>query len=700
MKTKKLPLLLAIAAFGLTSCFDIAGLTGSAQSTGDTDSSEIIDSIISSDSETGDSSSSGDPSATSSEEPASSSSEGPTSSSSEGPTASTSDEPGPSSSEEPASSTSEEPATSTSEEPEPEPEPEPDEEEKNAISITNSLGDYPFTVGDTIDLDEYITVNYSDGSSDKAYSITTSSSVVTIENHVVTFTAAGSCILRCASNDGNVSTRISLTAKTAETMEVIDFLYPILDNDENFTYKLYDSSDGYITHYGTFAYTENYTAMYDPDDYGILGLYSTFGGQILATLSDGNYYWGNFVDGGADVEFDPGIESNGAYYYIRMANVLDPLDFDVYTDETNGNYILGGTSVSEALFYNLSLGTSSYYTFGPAQILGWIDNDGDGVNDELVLIPTFYDAYNDGYTYYTDVIVGITDIGTTGIDVLDNAIDNPDYLPRGIEYDDLGTALDALAAADNYTVDIGVYGYDYANDEFYSEIPEDHFLNDWLGITKSVEQTNYVTADGIYSEVTVYGDEEPSYEFAYFNNDSRCYYYTNGNHPWNGGTSNHIVSRLYGVTDVFEYDWVTPSLASNIDSASLSGLNFTGYEENGGYQTWTADLGDYDGTTQTNGLFVSLFDQFSVFATNDGKLGTYLGGQTWFSTSSGYASFTISGAYDYIDVYEDGSISISCYIYEPTSNHTAANSYAFLTYTFQAASQGATEVDFDSLLAE
>ncbi len=572
-----------------------------------------------------------------------------------------------------------------------------------ASSITNNLGSYPFTVGETIDLDEYITVNYNDGSTDQDFSVSCSSAGVTIEDHSVTFTAAGDYTLEIESGDGYRTIRASVTVKTAETMEVIDFLYPILNNTDNFTYKLYEYNYyyGFFSHYGTVAHTETYTTMYDPDDYGTVSLYSSFDGQILATLSDGNYYWGNFVDGGADVEFDPGIESNGSYYYIRMANILDPLDFDVYTDETYGDYIAGGTSVSEALFYNLSLGTSSYYTFGTCDLVAWVDNDSDGVYDEVVLWPSVWSDYYNQYIYYTDLIVGITDIGTTGIDVLDNAVGNADYLPDPIEYDDLGTALDALASAKNYTVEVSLYGYDYSNDEFYSDIPEDHFLNDWLGITKSIEQTNYVTEDGIYSEVTVYGDDDPSYEFAYFNNNSQGYYYANGTYPWDETyTYDHYLTAIEGVTDIFSEDDINYAFASNIDSSDLDTMNFSGYEEGEGYTTWEADVGYDDLTTKSDGLFEDILNQLSIFYnTTYGGLGSLLTYGGMYSSGTGSVSFDVSSWYDYITVYDDGSIDICAILYEPSSQYTSANSYAFVYFHFDFDTVNNTSYNFESLLS-
>ena len=91
-----------------------------------------------------------------------------------------------------------------------------------ASRINSTLGTTPFAIGTQVDLDEYITVVYTDNKEDKNFTvqcISANASDLTIDGHVVTTAVAGTYTVEVRSGDNARTMRIPLDFRTEEVME-------------------------------------------------------------------------------------------------------------------------------------------------------------------------------------------------------------------------------------------------------------------------------------------------------------------------------------------------------------------------------------------------------------------------------------------------------------------------------------------------
>ncbi len=596
--------------------------------------------------------------------------------------------------------------------------------DKTASSIRNTIGSNPFAVGTEINLDDYITVVYSNGTEDKDYTVSCSNANVTIAGHKATPTAVGTYTLDVSSSDGARSIRVSIDARSAEVMEIIDFLSPITTNTSNFIIDCYETSkSGSISRYQSAVHNEHYGVNANLDDLG-----ETYGGEpnslILAELSDGNYYQGYFNQNGQPV-FKPGVESNYANYFICMPTSLNPLGINEVEMETatgaTQTVIAGDASFSQEMCWAASYPIDQIYDivfigYSYSEVLGLYDTDGDGTKDTLIVKPSYvmyefeYDDEgnpvpvldDDGNMIemepfsFSNVILGIRNIGTASLDVMENVRNDASYLPQKLEASELQTSFAAVSAAKNYTVDIAAYPSDDTGAKLYSAAAGSAYST-VFGTSKPIYQTNSVTSEGVLGELGTLSNggsgetkDAATMQTGYFNRDGQGYSFTVGSYPLDESTSGdegtantpiNEVTALDGVTDVFAGAASAQTVA---DVTGFGELNITSKTTNGNEVTVVSEVGDNDGTTKANTLFETLFNQMTAYTI----------GESWTEavefTGGDYHALTIYS--DYIGLTCDtvtNEIHIEVLVYLPIGLDDA---YVVLTY--DVSSIGTTTADF------
>ena len=555
------------------------------------------------------------------------------------------------------------------------------------------------TIGDEINLDDYITIKYEDNSSDHKFSVSCANSAVSIDGHSVLATEAGTFSLLIEA--GSLQAKISLEVVTEEHMGLINFLEPLADSPQNFTIDLYASDYVYSA-----IHTENYVGVYDitnpaekiKNDDGTEDYNST----LIAKLSDDHAYWGH-IEGTTKNPvpvFDPGYASWNNYYITQDLS-LDATDFEV-TDLTE--YGLEDALVSSTAFEDsfMSVGLSrpesslaKYgYSWAGMLFMGLQDNDSDGVDDGAVFMALINEQQKDGSTQLgAFCYVQIRNIGDTSIDFMEKAIADDSYVPLIPKSDEVTTVFDAINAGKNYTVTLEAF----STDEDGKQI-EKPALNDGavalLGASYAKTVTT-VTESGIHSvleakaaeqadgALTV-GELKKQGELAVWTDGTNCYSSSLGK---DGNMS--AKEQIQEGKDVLSIDTVKPYTAQNVTRNEIENTVWTKKTVNGTKVTMKGQCGDNDNKGNvTDLLFVSLFDMSPFFS-----IGTNLGRAVEFNGGT-YGSLISMSNYDEVTVdTATNEVTVFVNAYLPFSD--IDNKYMGLKLTIT--NVGTTTNDFSSL---
>ena len=571
-----------------------------------------------------------------------------------------------------------------------------------ASRINSTLGTTPFAVGTQVDLDEYITVVYTDNKEDKNFTvqcISANASDLTIDGHVVTTAVAGTYTVEVKSGDNARTMRIPLDFRTEEVMEVIDFLMPITTHTQNFTIDLFETEDlSRFSYWNSVVHRETYGASYNKNNPGPEDF-------LIAQLADGRFYQGSFDNQGKPT-FQPGYLPNPTNYFIMMPSSINPLAFNTVVDEESGEtYLAGDASVSEALCWAASMPIDqiepTFVSYGDTQVVGFVDQEGDGEAETLLLIPSVNLLQDDPLTgeqtvqtiFYSNVIVGVRSIGSSSVEAIEEAQADSSFVPEVIEATELQAGFENVAELGNYTVDIAAYPSNAKGDKLYTAAEGGVFYV-MLGSDKPLYQTNKVTSEGVLGEVGYIGGtkdaevrEDAIIDVGYFNRDGQGYEFLVGTQPgiatdeFEPQTFNEV-KALDGVTDVFEYPDAKAQTVSEV--TGFNELNITEKTTEGDLVTVVSTVGDDTGTVKANNLFRTLFNQFSLYTI----------GESWTESQQFQA-----GDYHALTLYSDylgltvntktNEISIDVLCYIPVG---IEDGYVYLTYTIS--NIGTTTADF------
>lgn len=575
--------------------------------------------------------------------------------------------------------------------------------QESAISAATRISheELPYiTIGDVLDLDQYITIKYEDNSSDHKFSVTCTNSAVSIDGHSVIATEAGTYNLLIKA--GSLQAKLSLQVVTEEHMGLINFLAPLNDNPQNFTIDLFTDKK-YLY---SAIHTENYVGIYnvnDPaekvkDDDGKET--DEYNSTILAKLADGHAYWGH-IEGTAKNPvpvFDPGYASWNNYY-ITQSLSLDATDFEVTDLGGSDPALLSSASFEESFMsVGLSRPESSLakygYSWAGMAFIGLQDKDADGEDDGalfMALMNVTDEKGNPGLGLFA--YVQIRNIGTTDVDFLKNTTSDASYVPLIPKADEITTVFDQINQGKNYTVTLEMYSADDKGNPLATPASKDGTIAiTGASYTKTVTT---VTETGIHSVLERKAAEEAdgkvtvselakAGELAYWTDGTNCYTSSLGK---DGNMS--AKEQVQEGTDVLSIENVKPWTAQNVTANEINNTVWTKKTANGTKVTMKGQCGDNDNAGNvTNLLFVALFNM-SPFS----QIGTALGKAEQF-TNGEYGSLISMSNYEEVTVdtaTKDVTVFVNAYL--PFSDIENKNMGLKLTIS----NVGTTTNDFSSL---
>ena len=532
-----------------------------------------------------------------------------------------------------------------------------------------------------LNLDNFITIEYSDGSTDKNFELSTNAKSITIDGHKVKGSEVGTFYITVTA--GGLVTKLDVTVLSNDQIKMEAFLEPLLDDPQNFTIDVhYEDDNGQDQRLWKALHNARYTVIYDPDDLYAVDENGNPDNFILAKLSDGNGYQGSYTEGANHTPvptFEPGILSQYDWYYVTMPIELDAAD-STYISLDGDDILLMSPTFAESLMWASGLSHPKsngvelpYYG---AAFAGFQDINIDG-NPDIATFDIIVGDDTDNAVWCTLILEAI---GSSELSWMNAAIADASYIPAKITSNEITTAFLAANTAGNFTLTLEAYAYD---DDGNKIVPAEAdvaggAVANLFGSCDAVITEKY-TSTGIYTEYkrkelsqTAAGYSQAAdyslYDISAVWNDSGAAYSTrladNADQ-----TAKVLPARtaIAGTTDVFTLNEVKQMAANNVTAAACDAVNWTSKKTNGTKTIFTGDVGDDDRTTKGNLLFEQLLNMFggptysvlnNVIAGGKGNLGTmwtepqeFNGGDYHaLSLYSKYTSFSVDSATNEIEI--------------------------------------------------
>ena len=480
---------------------------------------------------------------------------------------------------------------------------------------------------------------------------------------------------------------ITIDCRSEKGIEVINFFKKLQANPTNYTVDMLDISNSGALSYGgeTAIHTDNYFIAFNKDNPGEVDEDGDANSVILAKLSDGKGYWGNFKADG-DVEFQPGdIGSNWGNYYVNMPLSIDGALFTSTFDRLGDETITAGKTVTETLHQTaLPRGLNDNYEFGETEIVELGKNDA-GEAESATFVFYVYAKANKN----TPLLAwGMTlrDIGTSKNDKVDAAAKNPAYLPQPLEVSEMKTAFGLAKAATNYTVTTKIVAAD-RNGQEVAQPDDTYAYTELFGTENALTEVTTVTPEGI--ESVLKDGEEVLKKVAYFNRDGHAYEVSGARNK--DGEMEYTSKELTGDDAVATAEAAVYTTAGFTDAAIDAGLWTKKVAKNDGTYLITGKVGDNDGTTASNLLYKQMMDQMALVQFKDSETnelesyGTYYTSaiKGWDAANTELHALTINSTYEGITVNPTtGEITALANIQCPASSR--ANLYWNTTYSISA----------------
>jgi len=403
-------------------------------------------------------------------------------------------------------------------------------------------------VGETINLDDFVTV-YSDDVESNVFTATVKTEdTVTLTDHILTVIAEGDITVEITEG-----VKTSLFRATAVSEILGNYIEDTASIGKNYFLELLytDDTSGELS--GTNAgwlHNENYFGYYE----GVLqGGEDLFTG-ILEAGSGDSYNYTMDDRAGTNLVVEPGKQSDLGLYYLAAA-------FPDLTSELSTNEAGTGLDIADGADFELnSLGVQ----FGEGDDIAW------GVSYEDVLLG---DATETAKTlvftlYYNGAADWQLALETDEASYTCQAIE--DYrtagtLPETLKVDELATKADEIAATTNYTMDFKAGFFNYS-DGSAATMESD-------GGLPTINETTYVDENTIYTY-----DKDSGAAFGSTIEEGKAYNFTN---IVDGVATTTITktedTEATTVTDIAAYasDKVVTALSAD---GLLTGLNVTGKE--------------------------------------------------------------------------------------------------------------------------
>lgn len=316
------------------------------------------------------------------------------------------------------------------------------------------------SVGDTIDLQEYVTVHYDDGTTshtDFTANVRTSKTVeLGADGHTLTIISYGD--IRVSIEAGDLTSNFTATAYSEIQKEVYEAMG---DGVTNATFLLLDTSSETPSEIAraykdSTYYAYNYFAEVDGTfDVAVQSLTDTDGNKVGAYEGTAD---GDPADPETVITYTPGKFSWNNYRYgMTVANVGLGLTYEtieyVAQDGTPGTmnvWTVNAAQQEEFLANALMLGLSGT---GETVYMTAAMYDITMSTEETARVPGFdllTQASNGELSYYGTML--ITEIGTTSPQALVNSLTDPSKVPQVVEIDEVTTFVEEAATAQNYTL--------------------------------------------------------------------------------------------------------------------------------------------------------------------------------------------------------------------------------------------------------
>jgi hypothetical protein len=454
-----------------------------------------------------------------------------------------------------------------------------------------------------------------------------------------------------------MKSRLALSVVSEDQLAIMNFLAPLEQTPQNYKLVVAESTkpEDYLW---TYFHNENYVAIFNENDPFEVDESGESNSTLIAKLADNNAYWGSIVNdgnGNPKASFEAGKASyNG--FYITNDLILDPTDFS-YQEIGGEKVLLSSAAFEESL---LSFGASQFpdTALKGAKFEGIIDTDNDGTADTLYLDCLVADEDGNAQSYG---LLGISNIGTTTLPWMEEAITDQSYVPAAIKGDEVGTVFAALGTGKNYTMTTEFFSADGNGNQVDPADAKDSLVLLFEGASY-IKAMSTFTEDGVIGTLeqksaTFAEDGTPTIseaalagEFVYWNADGKIYTTT---YDAQAGKMKDATAVETELTDVWQTSAFTSLSALAVTSSAVSTTNWTDRSEEGTKITLSGQVGDNDGSTADNVLFQQLFNMNGFY--NFGTLMTAAqefssGDQHAYSLYSNYLKFAVDTATNEVSI--------------------------------------------------
>lgn len=575
----------------------------------------------------------------------------------------------------------------------------------------------------SVNLDDYITIHYTDGTTDKVYEISSTSSDLTISGHVVSTSVPGSYTVTVTA--GELQNRVTLNFTTEEHLALMDFLAPLSENPANLTADWYNGDSTAAADLIFSRWTDtNYSVNCDVTNLSKSG-YGFSADQmnaVIAVLSDGNAYEGSVIhnaDGELDVTFNPGVVTEWNYRYTLIGANLDSTSFEETTltlDGVERTLLVSGADNAESLHqavsgYGWYIGegyTSSYYGLA----LTGTTEDAEGKLETASLALLLQN--NSTGAIEVDSTFVLKDLGTTSLAYIEAAQADASYLPAKLTGHEITTAFANLAKTNNFTMTVTMAQLSSAG--AITNVDQYYDIMNYMYGANVVQLTSTYTADGlrtVWKQQTIESDDTAHTitsmsetisqvsGLAVFQDGtgvSRSSYSADsetGEYSWGARTA--VTMSGEPATEVYTYLNAIGASAAAVTTAAAESTNWTSYTtgtdtSGNAYALYAGEVGDNDGETAHNALFAQILG-----------LTGYTIGDVWTEpeefTSGEYHALSLYSEYDAVVVYpETNVVLIDCIMYGPFGlSSVGGDAYFYLG--IEISDIGTTENDWSDIPA-
>ncbi len=326
------------------------------------------------------------------------------------------------------------------------------------------------TVGDIIDLDDYVSV---DGKKDYDATVLTAETAI-LDGHKLTIVSEGTVRVKISKGDEDgVFSCQAISALKAQLQKDTDTA-----GNNYFIEELELKNDGSLLSTGTGTlHNDNYFSIYSGDIEN--GQYTRRYYEGIVKTQSGNTYWYTMDDlAGTNLDVQPGKQAQFDLYYLAapLNRYLNYSMFDTVTEGEQAALVCDdAASIQNFLNYDLSLYSGAQL----AERGGFVDGVkflseslnlsydeyqvGNTTEYHWTILDIIYFEYQ-GQTVYDFLFAGIlnTNPEATKVKGLDDYIASGEE-PTPITATELSDKIGAIATADNYKLDIESYFTDGSN---------------------------------------------------------------------------------------------------------------------------------------------------------------------------------------------------------------------------------------------